>query len=164
MPDAGMADFQLDRQHKIILACEKWWPLIGPNGLPNRADCSGFVKSVAQELGIILTGDANHIYQTIQKAPWSPLGFGDQAAHLAAIAATNGKFVLGASQGPSNGNGHAVIIVDTNYSSPTRGHRKRAIAYWGKLHSVGAQYTKHSDSWRETERARVFYAARDLPF
>jgi hypothetical protein len=163
MADVGMAEFQMGRQRRVLMACEKWWPLTGPNDKPNKSDCSGFVRSVATELGIALAGDANKIYDTIQRAPWSQLGTGDLAAHLAAVAATNGKFVVGAWRNPNpGGNGHVAIIVDTNYSASTVLHRTRAIAYWGTLGAEGRQYRKHSESWGASIRAQVLYAACDV--
>ena len=162
MPDVGMAEHQMGRQRRIVLACEKWWPVTGPNGLPNRSDCSGFVKSVAQELGITLLGNANDIFNSIQSAPWSRLGIGDSAAHLAAVAATNGMFVIGAWRNSSGGNGHVAVIVDTNYSSPTVPYRDRAIAYWGTLGSDGEKYAMHTASWGAAKRPQVIYAAREI--
>lgn len=163
MPDVGMAEFQLSRQRRVILACEKWWPVMGSNGHPNYADCSSFVKAVASELGVTLVGNANAICDLIRKPPWSPLGSGDHAAQLAATAATNGMFVVGAWKNPDpNENGHLAVIVDTNYSSRTPGFRNRAMAYWGQLGGRGQRRGKHSDSWGADKRPNVFYAARDI--
>lgn len=162
MPDVGMAQYQMGRQRRIILACERWSPTTGPNGLPNRSDCSGFVKSVARDVGVLLNGDANEIFNAIQLAPWTRLGVGDSAAHLAAVAATNGKLVVGAWRNPSGDNGHVAVIVDTSYSSPTVPHRTRAIAYWGTLGAEGEKYAKHSLSWSQAKRPHVLYAARDI--
>lgn len=160
MPDAGMAAYQMGRQHRVILACEKWWPLTGPHNLPNSSDCSGFVQSVARELRITLGGSANAIFRTIQSKPWSPLGFGDHAAELAAVAATNGLFVIGAWQNPNpHGNGHVGVIVDTNYSDAVAPHRAYARSFWGTLNSVGQQYGKHSESWGRDKRPHVLYAS-----
>jgi len=157
-----MADFQMGRQRRVIMACEKYWPRIGPNNKLNSADCSGFVQSVANELGVELVGNANAIYSAILQSPWSRVGAGDAAAHLAAVAATNGKFVIGAWKNSSGGNGHVAVIVDTNYSSHTVPHRTRAIAYWGTLGSEGERYGKHSNSWGNTKRPQVVYAAHDI--
>jgi hypothetical protein len=132
------------------------------HGLANKSDCSGFVSSVASELGVALRGTANEIYHAIQMPPWCVLGTGDHAAHLAAVAATNGKFVVGAWRAPSAGNGHVAVIVDTNYSSNTVPHRTRAIAYWGALGSEGEMHAPHSRSWNATKRPQVVYSAIDL--
>jgi hypothetical protein len=162
MPDVGMAQFQMTRQRRIINACEKWWPLIGPSNLVNKSDCSGFVTSVAKELDVSLVGDANCIYTKIQGAGWSVLGFGDSAAHLAAVAATNGLFVVGAWRNPSGGRGHVAVIVDTNYSSPSVPYRTRALAYWGTLGAEGQKRSLHSESWGVTKRPQVLYAATNI--
>ena len=164
MPDVGMADYQMSRQRKVISACEKWWPLTGPHRLVNKSDCSGFVSSVASELGVPggLTGSANEIFHKIQRSPWSVLGTGDHAAHLAAVAATNGKLVVGAWREPSGGNGHVAIIVDTNYASATVPFRTRALAYWGTLGSEGEKRSIHSNSWGASKRPQVVYSAIDI--
>lgn len=168
MPDVGMAQFQMSRQRRVILACEKWWPVMGSNQLPNYADCSSFVKSVANELGVALTGNANAIYNLIQMPPWSRLGSGDSAAHLAAVAATNGMFVVGAWKNPDpNESGHVAIVVDTNYSSHSLG--RRAIAYWGQIgpkghlaEGRGKRYRVHSESWGTSKLPNVIYAACNI--
>ena len=162
MPDVGMAQFQMDRQRRVLLACEKWWPLVGPNTLQNRSDCSGFVISVAGELGILLNGNANAIYYAIQLSPWTRLGVGDFAANLAAAAATNGSFVVGAWRNSAGGNGHVAVIVDTNHSSANVPFRSRAIAYWGTLGAEGKKYERHSLSWGDTKRPQVLYASRGI--
>jgi cell wall-associated NlpC family hydrolase len=163
MPDVGMASHQMGRQRRIISACEKWWPLTGPNGVQNSADCSGFVRSVASDLGILLIGQANDIYQVIQLPPWSRLGTGEAAAELAGAAASNGKFVIGAWRETSGGHGHVAVIVDANSAAGTPAMRKRALAYWGALHGTGKKYAVHSQSWGKDKLPDVLYAARDLP-
>ena len=162
MPDVGMADYQMSRQHRIIAACEKWWPLEGPNGKLNYSDCSGFVASVASELGVPLSGNANAMYAAIQKEGWSILGHGDSAAHLAAASARCGMFVVGAWKNANGANGHVSIIVDTNYSSKTPAYQKRAVAYWGHLDSVGQKYALHSQSWGANKRPHVLYSAHQI--
>jgi hypothetical protein len=164
MPDVGMAVYQMSRQRKVIFACEKWWHRMGPNHLANKSDCSGFVSSVASELGVPggLTGSANDMYHKIQSSPWSVLGAGDHGAHLAAVAATNGKFVVGAWRNPSGGHGHVAVIVDTNYSSATVPHRTRALAYWGTLGSEGEKRSIHSNAWGASKRPHVIYSAMDI--
>jgi hypothetical protein len=162
MPDVNMADYQMSRQRKVVAACEKWWSRMGPNQLVNKSDCSGFVSSVASELGIKLSGKANDMYYKIQQIPWSVLGRGDHAAHLAAMAAANGKFVVGAWRDPNGGDGHVGVIVDTNYATAKIPFRERAIAYWGRLHSEGKAYEVHSLSWAVQKRPQVVYSAIDI--
>jgi len=180
MPDVDMAEFHMGRQRRVILACEKWWPLTGSNPLPNSADCSGFVKSVAREIGVTLTGDANMIYNAIQHSPWSRLESPDDAAQLAALAASNGMFVVGAWKNPDPRQyGQVAVIVDTNCSSRSPGFRKRALAsgrqiglesramaYWGRIGPEGHEAQgqdkgdpMHSESWSSAERPTVIYAA-----
>ena len=163
MPDVGQAEFQMGRQHRVIQACEKWWP-------HHRLDCNAFVRAVALELGITLNGDANHIHDTIGHAPWSSIGIGNAAASLAAVAATNGAFVVGAWKNPS-GHGHVAVIVDTNYSSHTAPHRNHAIAYWGQLPptqpaatgSGPREHASHTLSWGSSTQPHVLYASHAIP-
>lgn len=162
MPDAGMAHYQTTRRHRVLLACEKCWPLTGPNALPNKADCSGFVVSVARELGITLSGDANEIFNALQRRPWSVIGIGESAAATAAVAATNGKFVVAAWRNPTGGSGHVAVIIDTNQSHKTVAFQGRARAYWGTLGAVGMKYAMHTDSFGTQKRPAVIYSAHDI--
>ena len=153
MPDVGMTTFQVSRQQKIIAACEKCWPAYS-------SDCSGFVKAVAQELGVSLYGNANAIFDEIHNAPWQAIGSGDSSATCAGVAASNGLFVVGAWKNPNSGeSGHVAVIVDSNNSSHTVPYRNRAMAYWGQLGGVGEKYEMHSQSWGSSKRPEVFYSS-----
>jgi hypothetical protein len=162
MPDAGMANYQASRHQRIIAACEKWWLLTGPHDLPNKEDCSGFVASVAGELGIDLHGSANDIYLEVQRKPWSTLGTGEAAATLAAIAATNGRFVVAAWQAPPGKHGHVAVIVNSNQYHKVRAFQGRAMAYWGTLGSVGQRYSMHTNAFGAEKLPRVIYASHEL--
>ena len=142
MPDVGMAAYQMSRQRRLIAACEKWWPRTGPHGW-----------RICQRTKISLRFRS-------RRRP--SLGTGDNAAHLAAVAAMNGKFVVGAWRTPSAGHGHVAVIVDTNYSSNTVPHRTRALAYWGTVGSEGEMHALHSKSWGTAKRSQVVYSAIDL--
>lgn len=163
MPDVGQAEYQMGRQRRVIVACERLWPQIGVQGRLNKSDCSAFVIAVAREIGILMAGPyANDIYREVSSAPWQRVGVGNAAAQMAAVAATNGKFVVGAWRNPTGGHGHVAVIVDTSYSSPQIPFRSRAIAYWGTLGAIGERYQKHSDSWNSAKQAQVLYAVRDI--
>ena len=162
MPDAGTAHFQVSRHDRVMRACEKWWPLVGPHALPNCSDCSGFVISVARDLGVTLAGRANDIFAAIQRKPWSVLGAGDAAAQTAAIAATNGFFVVAAWKSPNRSSGHVAVIVDTNQNHKTRAFQGRARAYWGTLGDVGEKYGMHTSSFGEKKLPSVIYAAHEI--
>ena len=49
-----------------------------------KSDCSGFAKAVAEDFGIVLTGQANDIVDQIQKQPWQLLKSGSEASNKAA--------------------------------------------------------------------------------
>src|SRR5690242_13325958 len=107
----------------VATACEAHWDAFFD-------DCSGFVKAVAQELGVTIDGQANDIVDAMQKFPWKFAASGADAALKASI----GYLVLGGLK--ASGNGHVVVIVpgvvlDGKY--PT--------AYWGSLNSVGKKNT-----------------------
>lgn len=159
MPDAGMAHFQTTRHRRIILACEQCWPLTGPHALPNKSDCSGFVASVARILGVSLFGTANEIFAAIQRKPWSVIGRGEVAASDAAVAATNGYFVVAAWKAESGSSGHVAVIVDTNQHHNVRAFQGRAKAYWGMLGSVGDKYAMHTSSFGRAKLPHVIYSA-----
>lgn len=126
-------------------SCRKNWPL-------QKSNCSGFVKAVAKDLGIALEGVANDICQAIQAAPWRQLGKGTAAAKIAGASALEGKFVVAALS--AAGNGHVAVVVDLNAHG--------AIAYWGRLNSVGKEYAPISQSWNASDLTKVVYAYIDL--
>jgi cell wall-associated NlpC family hydrolase len=162
MPDVGMAEYQASRRHRILAACEKWWPLTGPHALPNKADCSGFVASVASELGVTLNGTANDIFLAVQHPPWSVIGTGEAAASNAAVAATNGYFVVAAWRAAGGGHGHVAVIVDTTQYHKTKAFQGRARAYWGTLGGEGKKYAMHTESFGTAKRPSVVYAACEI--
>ena len=126
-----------------VNACEANWE-------DHKADCSGFVKAVASDLGVTLTGQANDIVDQIQIAPWVLLGKDGVAAKQKADA---GLFVVaGLRDAP---NGHVVVItpgpLDPNNS-------KYPTGYWGRLHGVGRKATTINWAWDEDHRDNVIYA------
>ena len=139
----------------------KWWPLTGPHALPNKSDCSGFVASVASELGITINGSASEIFDAIQRKPWWVIGMGEASASTTAIAATNGYLVVAARKATS-GSGHVAVIVDTNQNHKVRAFQGRATAYWGTLGSVGQKYQMHTSSFGAGKRPHIVYAAHEV--
>jgi hypothetical protein len=139
----------------VIAACTKHWP-------DNKGDCSAFVRAVAQDLGFVLNGNANAIYAQIAKAPWVRIGIGAQAAAVAGISAGEGKFVVAAEQGQSNG--HVAVVVDYRnaFDSYSPVDRDKAVASWGKLNSVGKDYERITLSWTAADLQRVLFAYQDI--
>lgn len=125
----------------------------------NAADCSGFVKAVAQEFAITLTGQANDIVSQLTSANgWTELGSDDLAGQRAAAAAARGEFVIGARK--EIGNGHVVVVVA---GSPLA-HGKYPFAYWGKLNDpANAGFNKTVNwAWDQASRDSVTYASRSI--
>jgi hypothetical protein len=99
----------------------------------NRGNCSGFVKAVAFDLGIPIEGQANAIYDEIQKDPWRVLGRGDTGATAAVYAARQGFLVVAAWKN-EDGNGHVAVVTDWTALGRTGAPTSRnVLASWGVL-------------------------------
>lgn len=136
-------------QQQIINACEAEFQ-------QHIADCSGFAKAVAGNLGISLTGMANDIVDQIQAAPWTLLADG-----IAAKAqADAGSFVIGGLKDTPHG--HVVVVVQGPIDPA---HQKYPTAYWGSIR--GAQFAAKDKTvnwaWDAADRDRVIYAYVPLP-
>ncbi len=114
-----------------------------------QKNCSGYVKDVAKDLGIILTGQANDIVDQIQKAPWISIKSGKEAKLKAEL----GMFVVAGLKAKPHG--HVVIVVPGSLS-----HGKYPTAYWGSLGGVPKKKTTINWSWNKSDRDNVFYAYR----
>jgi hypothetical protein len=68
-------------------------------------DCAAFVRSVANQCGVILTGNANDICAQIRSAPQRAWSGSDAAARAA-----EGYLVIAGLAAP--GHGHVVIVVE----------------------------------------------------
>jgi hypothetical protein len=135
----------------VIAACQKH---IGRYG----NDCSGFAKAVADDLGVVLTGDANGIVDFIQVA-WSPLQDGATARAFA----SRGFFVIGGVK--ASRHGHVVVVVDGPLA-----HNKYPYAFWGSYQAltilgqtVNAGFSRGHGTlnyaFPKDQRDQVFYAA-----
>jgi hypothetical protein len=154
LADVGGAELAAKRS-RVIAACSKHWP-------DNKGDCSAFVRAVARDLGFVIDGNANAIYTQIAKDPWVRIGVGPQASAAAGITAGEGKFVVAAEQ--SEGNGHVAVIVDYRnaFDSYPQVDRDKAVAFWGKLNSVGKEYQRITLSWTVADLQRVLFAYRPI--
>ena len=132
-----------DISAKIINACEKYWDQY-------QSDCSGFVKAVANEVGIVLSGQANDIVDQIQQIPWKSLATGYEAS----INAEVGLVIAGLKANP---NGHVAVVVPGDLA-----HAKYPVGYWGRLGGGGRKNTTLNWSWNKTDRDKVFYALKTL--
>ena len=132
--------------NKVVLACEKYWGTW-------KADCSGFAKAVAQELGITLTGQANEMVDQIQRAPWKKLATGIEARDKADM----GMFVVAGLKAAVNG--HVAIVVPGPLA-----HGKYPTGYWGSLppphdpNRVGKKNTTLNYSWEKKDIDKVIYS------
>lgn len=152
--DVGGAELAA-RRSRVIAACTKHWP-------DNQGDCSAFVRAVAQDLGLVLSGNTNAIYTQIAKDPWVQIGIGAQASATAGVTAGEGKFVVAAEQGEKNG--HVAVVVDYRnaFDSYSPVDRDKAVAFWGKLNSVGKEYSRITLSWTAVDLKRVLFAYQTI--
>jgi hypothetical protein len=100
--------------NNVVASCER-------HILVHADNCSGFVRAVAKDFGIQLTGVANEIFETLNKK-WPFVlryGPGVTSAGRAARDAGNGTvLVIGASHNPSpGGHGHVAIITGISNGS-----------------------------------------------
>jgi hypothetical protein len=128
-----------DISTRVIAACESNWEA-------HKSDCSGFVKAVAGDLGLVMTGMANDIVDNIQLAPWKVVGSGPAASGMA----QTGFVVAGLKE---TGHGHVVVVVPGPLNRD-----KYPSAYWGRLGSVGMKDTTINWAWNALDRDRVIYS------
>lgn len=123
---------------KVIQACIANWDA-------HKADCSGFVKAVAAELGVRLGGQANDILKALA-ADWWPIPGGLAAAEYAGAGYL---VVAGLAADP---NGHVVVVVPGPLA-----HGKYPTAWWGQLGGVGKKAKTLNFSWNQSDRNKVGY-------
>ncbi|MDI3262572.1 MAG: hypothetical protein QJR11_07160 [Fulvimonas sp.] len=129
----------------VKAACEKHWDRW-------KGDCSGFVRAVAGELGVPLTGTANAMVDAMarQGGVWQSLGHdGMQATRYA----NQGFFVVAGLK--STAHGHVAVIVP----SASAGY---PFGYWGRLGGVGRKNTAINWAWNHQDLPRVEYFARQV--
>jgi hypothetical protein len=134
----------------IIAACKA-------DFAPNANNCSGFVKAVATDFGVALSGVADDIVDEIQAPGWTVLPDGPAAA----TAATAGKLVIaglkGADQAKPDPHGHVVVVVDGPLA-----HGLYPTAYWGSLGGTPGQAETINYAWTVADRDKVIYSAIDV--
>jgi hypothetical protein len=83
-------------------------------GVPNAADCSGFVIAAAAKLGITLPNVQADALLGVLDATWEKLGTGPGGLARAREAAASGRFVIvGASSLElKDSNGHVAVVLD----------------------------------------------------
>ena len=137
----------------IIKKCEESWEEEFVVGIKNKNNCSGFIKTVAQKLGILLPPmQADGLVDSIEKS-WTKIGTGSEAAKKA----TEGFFVIaGLKSGQHSkkvSQGHVVIIIN----GPM--YRAKYPKCWGG--STGSAQSKGDKSvgevWNTVDRDNVAY-------
>lgn len=123
----------------VIRACELNWD-------SKKTDCSGFVKAVAADLAIKLSGQANDIVDQIRRNPWLSVTNGIAAKQKA----ESGYFVIAGLKDTPNG--HVAVITPGPLA-----HGKYPTGYWGKLHGVGKKNTTINYAWDADDRDKVIY-------
>jgi hypothetical protein len=153
--DVGGAE-KAAKRGRVIAACTRHWP-------DNKGDCSAFVKAVAHDVGLDVTGQANNIYDLIAESPWIRIGIGDSVATVAGVTAGEGNLVIAAKKDQPNG--HVAIVVDYRnaFDSYKPVDRDKAVALRGSLHSVGQEYMRITQSWKASDLKQVLYAYRPIP-
>ncbi|MBH9340270.1 hypothetical protein I5K76_00150 [Pseudomonas aeruginosa] len=140
----------------IVNACKNSWDKSYLAGTPNKDNCSGFVQSVAAELGVAMPrGNANAMVAGL--APhqgWSRLASGAAAAQKAAP----GYLVIAGLKGRTDGPG-AVVISGPLY------RQKYPLCGCGSIAGAGGQsqgLKSGGQVWNRTDRDRLDYYVYSL--
>jgi hypothetical protein len=112
-----------------------------------KSDCSGFLKAVAGDVGVTLTGQADAIIDQMGLLPW--LQFENDAEKAVLYAGMGYLAVAGLKASP---NGHVVVIMPGSANPYPTG-------YWGKLNGVGRKNTTINWAWTHSDLANVQYFA-----
>jgi hypothetical protein len=132
-------DYQMAPPKKDIKSlCEQEWDKW-------KADCSGFLKAVAGDLGISLTGQANDIIDLMGRAPWTQIGLSAESA----VGYANRGFLVVAGL-KAKGHGHVAIIMPGSA-------KPNPIGYWGRFGGTGRKNTPINWSWNKADLAQVQY-------
>jgi len=141
----------------IVAACTRSWDMSHIAGTLNRNNCSGFVHSVAAELGVPLpSGNADSIMGGLaQSAEWKKLDNGEEAAKKAA----EGYLVIAGLKGnehqPGRNNGHVAVVISGplyrgKYPRCWSGSIAGSVGQSQGLRSIG-------ELWNRTDRDLVKY-------
>lgn len=127
-------------QKDIKTLCETEWDQW-------KHDCSGFLKAVAGDLGVTLSGDANAIIDTMSQGAWIQVGSdSDKAVNYAGM----GYLVVAGLKATHHGH---VVIIMPGQSKPY------PLGYWGRFGGTGRKNTAINFSWKHADLANVQYFA-----
>ncbi len=133
----------------IVNACKNSWDKSYLAGTPNKDNCSGFVQSVAAELGVPMPrGNANAMVDGLEQS-WTKLASGAEAAQKAA----QGFLVIAGLKGRTYG--HVAVVISgplyrQKYPMCWCGSIAGAVGQSQGLKSVG-------QVWNRTDRDRLNY-------
>jgi len=134
----------------IVDSCEAHWDSY-------KSDCSGFVKTVAADFGIVLNGQADDIVDQMNSSSWQSAANGIEAKSKA----DTGYLVLaglkGADHTPPRSHGHVVVVVTGPLANG-----KYPTAYWGSLGGVGKKNATLNYAWNSSDRDNVIYRFTEL--
>lgn len=139
----------------IVDKCTESWNETTSAGLINKNNCSGFLKCVANKLGVVMPSgaDANGLVDYMKKQQWKVLASGVEAA----LQAGNGMFVVAGlrsdEHNPARTYGHVGVVVS--------GTMYRGIypkCWCGSIGSAQSQGTKSvGEIWNKKDRDSVVY-------
>ncbi|MCC7066824.1 MAG: hypothetical protein IT523_00065 [Burkholderiales bacterium] len=139
----------------IVDACSQSWEESTSANLPNKNNCSGFLKAVASKLGIVLPVSANAdlLIDFMIDQQWKTTTSGKEAANLA----ENGAFVVAAlksgDHNPARANGHVAVVV-----SGTLYREVYPLCWCGSIGSAQSCGTKSvGEVWNRRDRDQVTY-------
>lgn len=138
----------------IVDKCKAVWETEYITGIKNKDNCSGFVKSVAKELGVPLpaTANADGIMDAVANT-WKKVNSGAEAANLASTGAVVLAGLKGGSHKPARQNGHVAIVISGKL------YREKYPAVWGG--STGGAQSQGDKTvgevWNRTDRDNVAY-------
>ncbi len=138
----------------IVNACKNSWDKSYLAGTPNKDNCSGFVQSVAAELGVPMPrGNANAMVDGLEQS-WTKLASGAEAAQKAA----QGFLVIAGLKGRTYG--HVAVVISgplyrQKYPMCWCGSIAGAVGQSQGLKSVG-------QVWNRTDRDRLNYYVYSL--
>ena len=144
----------------VVDSCDKSWDEEWIVGRVNSKNCSGFVQSVAKNLGIELpAGSADDIIAGIIKSSgWRKLASGAEASKKAGA----GHFVIAGlkagDHNPPRNSGHVVVVVGGTL------YREKYPRCWsgstGGAQSKGLKTT--GEVWNRKDRDNVVYYAFNI--
>lgn len=146
---------------QVAAVCRAVWSASGPQG-PLRFACNFFAIEVAHRLGVVLSGRADQIVDTLRAAPWTLLADGIAARDAAA----QGKLVLVALKSgdfsPPQTQGHVAVVVP----GPLNPGGWAPAGYWGStdpsVRDLGGSGLPISRCFTAGVRDKLVYASHDL--